>query len=442
MNKGLITKMIVVAFLGIAIIAVVIGMMFTPKTKVAETDTPTVTEDEPVAEVTKENDTNKEVERMLALVKAVDSENNVLTVYDIDHELTLNLVIDSTVLFEDEYGTLMVADQLLPGYLVNVKYDKNSYIPEQVKVAPQIQTIRNLSTFVLNAEQKTIQIGSDIYAYNDELITLDGIEPLDLSMVTVADDVVVRAYKDTIWSIIVENGHGYIVLTNYDAYLDGTIDIGNRTSYTVVPEMRIPVTVGIQNVIITKDTMIPYTSSVLIVENEDYIIDLSEYQPKVSQVTFRIIQEGATLFVNDVVTAYDFPVVLDFGQYNIKVKLEGYKDWQGILVVEQQEIEQIIDMETEPLYLIMKGPDGAEFYIDGVLKGTFTNDEPIETPILDGGHILTIRKEGFLSWSQSVLIEDNGEDYYYTVTELTPIQGEAPAETTTPETNPTDTTTP
>jgi hypothetical protein len=235
---------------------------------------------------------------------------------------------------------------------------------------------------------------------------------------------------------------GILFLTNYDAYIDGTIEIGNRTSYTIVPDMKIPVTVGVQNVIITKNTMTPYTSSVLIVENEAYMIDLLEYQPKVSQVIFRIIQEGATLFINDVVTPYDYPVVLDFGQYDIKVKLDGYKDWKGILLVETVDIEQIIDMETEPRYLIISGPEGAEFYMDGILKGTFVNGEPIETPILDGGHILTIRKEGFISWSQSVLIEENGENYYFTVPELTPIEGAAPPETEPSETLPTENTSP
>jgi ABC-type Na+ efflux pump permease subunit len=211
MNKGLITKMIIVAILGIAVIAVVVGMMFTPEKEEkrpaqslasGQTDN-NVTEAEENAVV--------EIERMLALVKAIDSKNNVLTVYDIERELTINLVIDSTVIFEDEYGTMLVADQLLPGYIVNVKYDKNSFIPIQVKVAPQIQTISKLSSFILNEELKTIQIGSDIYFYNEELIAFDREKKLALSEITEADDVIIRAYKNIIWSIIREKGHGYIV---------------------------------------------------------------------------------------------------------------------------------------------------------------------------------------------------------------------------------------
>lgn len=445
MNKGLITKMIVVGLLGITLIAVVVGLLLTPKDTKTQKDTTSAvdtTEEAVVDEST--TDTSKDLDRILALVKAIDLNNNLMTVYDIDHDLTINMVLNGTVLFEDEYGSIMVAEQMLPGYLVNIKYDKNNYVPEQVKVAPQIQTIKNLSSFVLDEEQKTIQIGSDIYNYTDEIITSDGDQKLDLAGITIADDVVVRAYKDTIWSIIIENGHGYIILQNYDAYLDGTIEIGNRTSYTVVPEMRIPVTVGVQNVIITKDTMTPYSASVLIVENEDYVIDLSEYQPKISEVTFRIIQEGATLFINDTISPYDAPVILDYGQYDIKVKLDGYKDWQGIVVIDQPSMDQIIDMETEPMYLRMKGPDGATLYIDSVKIGVISNNEIIETPITPGDHVLLLVKSGYLQWTDNVHIEESGEDIYYTIESLTPINdGSTNTDNTgTDTTNTTDGTTP
>lgn len=450
MNKGLITKMIVVGLLGITLIAVVVGLLLTPKTNKNDKDqdeTVNATEETVVEEETV--NTSKDLDRILALVKAIDLDNNIMTVYDIDHDLTINMVLDGTVLYEDEYGSIMVAEQILPGYVVNIKYDKNNYVPEQVKVAPQIQTIKNLSSFVLDEDQKTIQIGSDIYKYTDEIITFDGDKRLDLAGITTADDVIVRAYKDTIWSIIIENGHGYIVLQNYDAYLDGTIEIGNRTSYTVVPEMRIPVTVGVQNVIITKDTMTPFSASVLIAENEEYIIDLEDYQPKISEVTFRIIQEGATLFINDTISPYDAPVILDYGQYDIKVKLEGYKDWQGIVEINQPSMEQIIDMETEPMYLRMKGPDGATLYINSVKIGIISGNEILETPIVPGDHTLLLVKTGFLPWTADVHVEESGEDIYYTIESLTPVadsstntDGTAPTDGTTTEPVPETTTNP
>ncbi len=189
--------------------------------------------------------------------------------------------------------------------------------------------------------------------------------------------------------------------------------------------MKVPVAAGVHQVIITKEEMVPYTASVLIEENGEYIIDLSDLQPVVSQVDIEIVQENSLLYINDELTELTGePIELDFGQYNVRVENEGYMDWVGILVIDQPYIKQIIDMEVEPLQLHMTGPDGAEFYLDGVLIGIIRGFEPIIVPIVPGGHVLTLRKDNYQSWSQSVFIEDAGEDYYYTVASLEEIPQE------------------
>jgi len=426
MEKGLIMKMAIAGGLGIAaivIIAIAISMLGNDGKKGPKNSAPTSLTDQKTQLPSPEEDEGMvEYARKLVLVKAMDNEKNTMEVYDVEDHLLVTLTISSAVIFEDEYGSAIVRDQILPGYMVNVKYNKATFIPEYVKIAPQIQKITNLSSLSVDEELKQIQIGSDIYSYTDELIASDGENPLVLSELTIEDDIVVRAYKGNIWSIIVENGHGYIVLENYSAYLDGRLDVGNRTSYTITKDMRVAVSVGIHQVVITKEDMTPYSASVFIEEDEDYVIDLSDLQPKVSEVVFEVVQEGSTLYLNDEkIENIGESVKLDYGQYSIKVTNEGYMDWEGILVVDQPFIQQTIDMEIIPLYLHMTGPEGSEFYIDGILQGVMNGTDPIDVPIVPGGHILTLRKAGYISWSQSVYVQDEGEDYYYTVSALTEI---------------------
>jgi len=440
MEKDLIIKMIVAAVLGVVlIICILVAIsLLTGDNKQGNT--------EPVAALNQEEDNEVleeevsiEYERILGLVKSMNTQDGFMQVYDVETNVHVTLNISSAVAFEDEYGTAIVMDQVEPGYLVNIKYDKASFVPDFVKIAPQIQIIRNLSSLEIDEALKTIQIGSEIYNFEDEMVAIDGDEDLVLADLSIADDVVVRAYQGTIWSIIVENGHGYIVLENYSAYLEGRLEIGNRTSYTIIEDMKVPVTVGIHDVIITKEEMTPYSASVFIEDGMEYIIDLSDLQPKVSEVVFTIVQGGSTLYINDEkIESYEEAIVLDYGQYSIRVENDGYMDWEGILVVDQPYLPQTIDMEIEPLYLHMIGPVGAEFYIDGVQQGVMVEGKSIDVPIIPGGHILTLRKAGFISWSQSVFIEDAGEDYYYTVSELTEIPTEptpspTPIPTPTPE---------
>lgn len=437
MEKDLIIKMIVAAVLGIILITsifVALSLLNGDKNKEIKVPVVVLNEEEPL-----KVEETIEYDRILALVKIMNKEDGFMQVYDVEANINVTLNISSAVAFEDEYGTAIVMDQIIPGYLVNIKFNKATFIPDFVKVAPQIQIIKNLSSLEIDEILKTIQIGSDIYNFDDEMVALDGDESLVLTDLSIADDVVVRAYQGKIWSIIVENGHGYIILENYSAYLEGRLEIGNRTSYTIIKDMKVAVTVGVHTVIITKEEMTPYSASVFIEEGMDYIIDLSDLQPKVSEVVFTIVQENSILYINDEkIESFEEAIVLDYGQYAIRVENDGYMDWEGILVVDQPYLPQTIDMEIEPLYLHMTGPAGAEFYIDGVQQGVMKIGESIDVPIVPGGHILTLRKEGFISWSQSVFIDDAGEDYYYTVSELTEILTEPtttpiPATTVTPE---------
>ncbi len=428
-EKDLIPKMIIAGVMGILIIVCVfILLSFFNKEDSGSGQVPAATveqEEENEEEEVVEEERVIEYVRMLGLVKAQG--DGLMTLYDIENETTVTLTINGATRFEDEYGTPIVQEKIMVGHIVSVKYDKDTYIPEEVKLSPQIQEIKNLSTLTIDETLKTIQIGADIYDYTDEIVALNGAEGLVLSDLSVADDIVVRAYKGKVWSIIVENGHGYIVLENYSAYLDGRLEIGNRTSHTIIKDMRVAVPVGVHQVIITKEDMAPYSASINIEEDQDYVIDLSDLQPQMAQVDFEIVQEDARLFINDVETEItDEPLEMDFGQYNIKVKKDGFMDWEGIVVIDQLYIKQVIDMDVEPLQLHMTGPDGAEFYLDGVLKGYFSGSDPISVPIVAGGHVLTIRKDGFQSWSQSIFVEDIGEDIYYTVTELQALATEEP----------------
>jgi hypothetical protein len=193
--------------------------------------------------------------------------------------------------------------------------------------------------------------------------------------------------------------------------------------------MRIPLTVGVHTVIITKDNMTPYTASVFIEEEKEYIIDLVDLAPKVADVSFVIAQESASLFIDgEVIEDISNPLVLNYGEYQVKVTADGYKDWETTLVVNQAYVSQKINLELSPLFIHMTAPTGAEFYIDGILQGIVQEGKAIDAPISTGGHILTLRKSGYISWTQNVMIEDQGQDYYYTVSELTEIQKETESE--------------
>lgn len=430
-DKDLLLKMILVGVLGIVLIALSIAVFaFGNDGEKKESTTASTVEEDLTEEFEEAIGGNDEVEsgemvRALALVKKVDLTNGYLQILDVDTLLQVTLSTDSSVVFEDEYGTAIVLEKIQPGMLVNVKYDSGTYKPEFVKVAAQIQTLKNLSSFEVDEENKSIQIGSTLYKYNEHLVVVGKDEELTLADVSVADDVEVKAYQDYIWSVRVLNGHGTLVLEDYDAFLDGVLEIGNRTSMTVVKDMQVPLAAGEHQLIITKDGLEPYVTNISITEGEETRINLKDFTPQVGKVKITVVQEEVTVYLNgEKIDDYTNELILDFDVYNVKVTKDGFEPWEGKLTVDSPNVEFVINMSEKPLYIHLSGTDGGEFYIDGEYQGTIQGDQPISAPITSGGHILTLRKEGYLSWTQSVFIDDQGEDYYYTAEELKPIEQE------------------
>lgn len=431
-DKELFVKMILVGVLGIVLIALSIAVFaFGGDNEKKEISKNTEVEQDLSEEFEEAIGGNDEVEsgemiRALALVKKVDYSNGYIQIVDVETLLQVTLSSDSSVVFEDEYGTAIVLEKIQPGMLVNVKYDNGSYKPEFVKVAAQIQTLKNLSSFVLDEANKSIQIGSTVYNYNEHIVVLGKDKEIALTEVTVADEVEVKAYQGIIWSIQVINGHGTLILEDYDAFLDGVLEIGNRTSMTIIKEMQVPLAAGEHQLIITKEGLEPYVTNISITEGEETRINLKDYTPQVGKVRITVVQEEVTLYLNgEKIEDYSQELILDYDIYNVKVTKDGFEPWEGKLTVDAADVEFVINMSEKPLYIHLSGTEGGEFYIDGVYQGTIEGDQPISAPITSGGHILTLRKEGYLSWTQSVYIDDQGEDYYYSAEELKPIEQES-----------------
>ena len=424
-EKNILTKMIIAGIAGLAVIIIGSIILATSLNQggqnVNNTQTPTGLDQETDEETLIEEE-DKEYARGLGLVKDVDKMNKELEIVDVDNNLSITLKVIGATTIEDEYGTLIVLDKIIPGHLVNVKYDTNNYETESIKIAAQVQTIRNIDNFLVNEELSTIQIGSDIFAYDQNVLVKNSEGPVELSQISVADEIVVRAHQGKIWSILVESGHGFLVLKNHEAYIDGRLEIGNRESHTVVQDMRIPVKAGVHQVVVSNDQMTPYSSSVFIEEGKEFVIDLVDLAPRISKVRLEIVQEDVTVYLDgEMLENPEQERQLNYGEYSVRVESPGYVPWEGIVVVDQAYIVHRIDMEVEPLYIYISGPAGASFYIDNVFKGELEANTPLGVPITPGGHTLQLRKTNYNTWERNVFIEDTGEDYYYTVSSMTEI---------------------
>ncbi|PKM52596.1 MAG: hypothetical protein CVV02_00225 [Firmicutes bacterium HGW-Firmicutes-7] len=417
-NMDIVTKMAIVGGLGLVCILILVSIIsYAIKDKAIKKDN-----NKPDKVVEKEVDDGKgpDYARSLALIKEVDTKNGELTILDIDKETELVLIVDGAVDIKDVYGTLLTFAQLKVGDIIESKYDSTSMRPETIQITGQTWVKKNIQDLIYNHENKTIQIGNDVYKYTDDLVTTFFGEFISIDKLDPVDMVTVKGYKDTIWSIVLEKSHGFIVLKNHEKFIGGTIEIGKKTN-SIVKDTKVTVLMGVQNIIVSKEGMTPYITEVIVEEDKEVVIDIGSAQPTAGMVSFTITPGDVTLFINNVqYKDFSKPINLEFGTYTLRIEKGNYVPWESKLVVNQAFMPVEINMNKKPQYVKVNSPVGFSMYIDDNYIGVI----PIEAPIDPGAHTVTIRKDGYYSKIHPIQIEDNGQDANFVFPELIPMPGQ------------------
>lgn len=386
-----------------------------------------VTIPEPEETTAADEEAEKVYERALAVVKHVDISTGQLMIYDIEKMTMLTLKMDSSIVIKDEYGTDIALAQIDLGDMVETKYDTISMKPENVKITAVTWERKDVSNMTVDVENKVIRISNDSYSYTDELVTSDGGNPFDISSLSTADEAYVRGYKDMVWSVVLVNGHGTIKLINHEIFVGGQLEVGNRTSFTIEKDMVVPITAGVHNVVVTKDNMSPFVTQVMVEEDQQVVIDLSEAQPKVGTVEFIVLQEDITVYLDGEVIDLQEEHILDFGTYEIKAEKDNYVTWEGELVLNQAYQQFKIDMDKTPTFVFINQPEGAEAYLDGVPIGIV----PTQAPFSPGSHTIQLSQQGYRpSEVYKYIWDDDGMDKYLVLPQLMPLPQETTTEVT------------
>ena len=97
---------------------------------------------------------------------------------------------------------------------------------------------------------------------------------------------------------------------------------------------------------------------------------------------------------------------LRFGDYELKISKDGYKEDTRQVVLDRNNQKRVIMVALEHATFTLQvdsSPSEAEVYIDGVKKGT----TPLEiNDLIIGKHFVEVRKENYAKWSKEINEED------------------------------------
>lgn len=416
-----------------------------------------------------------------------DSEDTAIVLYKNAEESTIQfqnlatgkrytLQYDGATEICDKYGEAMSLQQIEPGSIVTARFYKPKKLLASMKVDGQALHFDELSNYALDSKRHTISVGETVYNLSNHLVILSEEDIVELIDINQVDVLSVWGYNNQIYSINIEQGHGYLRLQNDTYFVDGWIEIGQKIIRKISEDMLIVVPEGKTTVKVSHNGS-SATQEITFARNEEMAWDLGDVEITEVQkgnIIFTLDPVDATVKIDGKEVNTSLPVELEYGVHQMTVKAAGYDTLSQYIKVrepsanigieleenedaessEEDEEETSSDKKTEisdsdkeakdkksseketsdskketsktdsqnkttsksnsKYQVHIDSPAGAEVYVDGNYIGI----APVSMNKEIGNFVITLRKTGYQTRSYTVQIDDGDSDVNYSFAEL------------------------
>lgn len=359
--------------------------------------------------------------------KSLDGNQSTVDFFDIGSMNTVTLSYNGATVVNDKFGQPMNIYQLNEGDIVDIAYDPNTARVGAILLSQNAFVSDGISKYSIGDNGKSFCMGDITYSISEFAKVFSYGNLITVDQLLSHDNLVIQGIDNTIFSIRVEDGHGYLELVNEDALIGGWIEVGQTLISQIMDGMLFTVPEGEYTVKLTNDG-IDEIRQVTISRNEVSQLDLSDIVstlPERGLVRFSITPPEAAVYVDGNFVDTSYALKMPVGIHDILVEAPGYDTVIQYFEVTglNQTVEIALDVSgssssttggvsgnsiSKNLYalLTIESPEDAEVYEDNIYKGI----SPVTYQKTAGTHTLTFRKKGYITTSYTVTIEDDGRD--------------------------------
>lgn len=261
-----------------------------------------------------------------AVVVRKDLEAETIQFQNIMSSRRYTLHYDGTTTIYDKNDQALSIKQLQEGSVVTVRFYKPRKALAYIKENPDCVSYKEVQNYNMDLRKGTLTIGNDTYNISGHVVVVSDGKETDMMEVNQMDVLSVWGYKNMIYGIYVEKGHGYLRLQNEDYFVNGWIDIGDRVIRKVAEDMLLVVPEGTHKVTVSHKGS-SATQEITFARNEEMAWDLGE-------VEITVVQKGTVIFTLTPMTAnvtidgkevdVSKPVEIEYGLHRMRITAEGY----------------------------------------------------------------------------------------------------------------------
>ncbi|MDO5402459.1 MAG: PEGA domain-containing protein [Eubacteriales bacterium] len=309
---------------------------------------------------------------------------------------------------------------------------------------------KGITGLAFDESRKKIIFGSTEYSYDSHAVVMSAAEKISIAQIVAQDEVTVRGVDNKVYSVNVDNGHGYIQLTGIDSFKDGYLTVGRSQLLEVGKNMLVTAPVGTYSVTLQKGSLVG-RKTVTVKKDEQTSLDFSECTTeavKMGVVSFMVTPVNAVMSIDGKKVDYSQPVSLAYGNHRIVLQANYYDTYSAMLTVGSDFSNIVIDMTevssttnattkassqttaakattgakepststdlTAGYSVNVTTPEGAVLYVDGVSMGTI----PCKFDKSSGSKTVTLSKEGYKTVSYTITINNATGDLKYSFPDM------------------------
>lgn len=397
---------------------------------------------EPNADVTYEKGRD-----FVGVIKGIDTQAKTIIFYNtaFEEEVTCQYSGGTEILTKN--NKQISSESLEIGQVVDVYQDSGTGKLTKVQEPNDILEYKGVRNLTVNSDEKYIEFNEVRYRYGSGFTVFSNGQPVDIQEIGTTDELTFRGVKGKVYSLVVTRGHGYIKPVKYEDFVGGTMTVAGEKILPVTENMLVPVPEGTYEVSM-KNGDYAGSRTVKIERDKELELDMSLFKslvPNTGQVIFDIDPVGAELYVNGTLSDYSKPVSLKYGKHSVKVVLEGYTTYAGVIDVQSanptvrislpDEEAEVVDDDSDKTSvseedssggstssddydnlhnITVSTPVGASVYLDGVYKGK----APCSFSKKIGTITITLSMDGYTTKSYTVKTTDDNKDVQWSFPDL------------------------
>ena len=312
-----------------------------------------------------------------AVVIAKKEEEKTITFYNLKKQRNYTLNYDGITKLMDKYGSLISVGQLQEGEVVDLQFLKDEKLLVSLMVSPEIWSLNEISRYELNIESGIIKFMNEDYVFDESTVVFSDGKQADLSAISNLDKLTIKGKGQTVYSITVETGHGYLSLENDDYLVGGWIEVGQKVIQKIEEDMVLEVPEGTHSVYLSHSG-IEGVKEVKIKRNEETLLDVGDLKKeeliKYGTITITVEPEGAAVYIDGNRVDVSKIIRASYGLHQIMAKADGYDTLTQYIRVNENGTKAAITLDKETVRTVSNNSIVSNFNKNSSTNTVSAND--------------------------------------------------------------------